>query len=61
MASPTLFPKIGDIVDQTDGSTTTEIDNDEKSIQGIESLCMKCEEQARIHDLLLHKFLNIYC
>jgi len=52
----TLFPKIGDLAGQTDGLTTInepEVDNDEKAIEEIESLCMRCEEQARIHDLLL--------
>ena len=52
----TFFPKIGDIANQADGLTTTsesEVDNDEKGIEEIESLCMRCEEQARIHDLLL--------
>ena len=59
MASGTaLFPKIGD---QAGGLTTSPtVDDDEKAIQQIESLCMRCEEQARIHDHLL-KCLNGYC
>ena len=55
----TLFPKIGEIAEQADGLTATNEPDDEKVIQEIESLCIRCEEQARIH--LLLKFLNGYC
>jgi zinc finger protein len=48
----TLFPRIGEIAEQadtlqtTDGPTSTENETDEKVVQEIESLCMKCEEQV---------------
>lgn len=50
MAGETLFPRIGEIVEQADriqtedGPTPAE---DEKVVQEIESLCMKCGEQVR--------------
>ncbi|KAF8193711.1 ZPR1 zinc-finger domain-containing protein [Pholiota molesta] len=53
MANPsTLFPKIGDIASSTDDkvdadpSDNQEGDGDEKIIQEIESLCMRCHEQG---------------
>jgi zinc finger protein len=53
MANPsTLFPKIGDIASSTDEkvdadpSDNQEGDGDEKIIQEIESLCMRCHEQV---------------
>ena len=47
-----LFPKIGDIADQADKLETvtddpTPLPEEEKVVQEIESLCMKCEEQVR--------------
>lgn len=51
MANATnLFPKIGDIASSADNiehKHETEVDDgDEKVIQEIESLCMKCHEQV---------------
>ena len=51
-----LFPTIGDIASQTDeivnDSETkgedSQFDNEDKVVQEIESLCMKCEEQVSI-------------
>lgn len=49
MASDTLFPRIGVLAEQADkiqttGSPTSE--KDEKVVEEIESLCMKCQEQV---------------
>ncbi|KIM41444.1 hypothetical protein M413DRAFT_445444 [Hebeloma cylindrosporum] len=50
-----LFPTIGDIASQTDeivdkseieGGEDSQFDNEDKVVQEIESLCMKCEEQG---------------
>ena len=51
MANATnLFPKIGEIASSTDDiehkDETEADDSDEKVIQEIESLCMKCHEQV---------------
>jgi len=54
--NPNLFPTIGDIASQTDGLVNeseprgedAQFDNEDKVVQEIESLCMKCEEQASI-------------
>jgi zinc finger protein len=51
--SSTLFPTIGDIASQSNGINEPEtrgedsqFDNEDKLIQEIESLCMKCGEQV---------------
>jgi zinc finger protein len=53
----TLFPSIGSIADQTDNLQTKETDrsstfspndNEEKVVQEVESLCMKCGEQVSL-------------
>ena len=52
-----LFPSIGSVADQTDNLQTRETDdptfltlstndNEEKVVQEVESLCMKCDEQV---------------
>ncbi|KAJ7082602.1 zf-ZPR1-domain-containing protein [Mycena crocata] len=56
MSDPTLFPSIGTIADQTDllkdrpdsplEPTNVFEDTEEKVVQEIESLCMKCHEQG---------------
>ncbi|KAJ7293937.1 zf-ZPR1-domain-containing protein, partial [Mycena rebaudengoi] len=57
MSDPTLFPTIGTIADQTDllkeqpdstslEPTTDSGESEEKVVQEIESLCMKCHEQG---------------
>ena len=53
--NPNLFPTIGDIASQTDGLVNesepredSQFDNEDKVVQEIESLCMKCEEQVSI-------------
>jgi len=54
--NPKLFPTIGDIASQTDNlaiesetnGEDSQFDNEDKVVQEIESLCMKCEEQVRI-------------
>jgi zinc finger protein len=51
-----LFPTIGDIASQTDEIVNesetkgedSQFDNEDKVVQEIESLCMKCEEQVSI-------------
>ena len=51
-----LFPTIGDIASQTDEIGTesktkgedSQFNNEDKVVQEIESLCMKCEEQVGI-------------
>ena len=55
----TLFPKIGQVVDDTsnqpetgeytDKNQTGE-DDDERAVQEIDSLCMKCFKQVRRRD-----------
>ena len=55
MASPTkpneFFPAIGEVVDQADKTKDAQEggqgDEDEKVVDEIESLCMKCYEQVR--------------
>jgi hypothetical protein len=58
-APTTLFPSIGSVADQTenlrtrdtDESTVSETptdDDEEKVVQEVESLCMKCEEQVSL-------------
>lgn len=49
-----LFPTIGNVADQADlretipdGAVPQETDGDDKVVQEIESLCMKCREQVR--------------
>jgi zinc finger protein len=59
----TLFPSIGSVADQTDNlqasepdesidnttfSTLSTNDNEEKVVQEVESLCMKCGEQVSL-------------
>ena len=53
----TLFPSIGSVADQTDNLETRETsgnptlstnDNEEKVVQEVESLCMKCDEQVSL-------------
>ena len=55
----TLFPSIGSVADQTDSLQTKETDGDptstfsanddeEKVVQEVESLCMKCGEQVSL-------------
>lgn len=54
--NPNLFPTIGEIASQTDDlvnesetkGNDSQFDNEDKVVQEIESLCMKCEEQASI-------------
>nr|GAT56314.1 zinc-finger protein ZPR1 [Mycena chlorophos] len=50
MAEPTLFPKIGDVADKTDllpdEPTGAEDLDEDKAVEEIESLCMKCHEQG---------------
>ena len=53
--NPNLFPTIGEIASQTDGLVNesenredSQFDNEDKVVQEIESLCMKCEEQVSI-------------
>jgi zinc finger protein len=48
MAIDNLFPRIGEVVETADKIQTTDNEQDEKVVQEIESLCMKCEEQVRI-------------
>jgi zinc finger protein len=58
MSDAALFPSIGTIADQTDlleerpdtplESTNDTEDTEEKVVQEIDSLCMKCHEQVRI-------------
>jgi zinc finger protein len=51
-----LFPTIGDIASQTDEIVNksetkgedSQFDNEDKVVQEIESLCMKCGEQVSI-------------
>ncbi|KAJ7151726.1 zf-ZPR1-domain-containing protein [Mycena filopes] len=62
MSDPTLFPSIGTIADQTDsledrpdtplGSTNEGEETEDKVVQEIESLCMKCHEQGTTRMLL---------
>jgi len=55
----TLFPSIGSVADQTDNLQTKETDdvptstfstndNEDKVVQEVESLCMKCGEQVSL-------------
>jgi zinc finger protein len=53
----TLFPSIGSVADQTDNLQTRETDgnptfstndNEEKVVEEVESLCMKCGEQVSL-------------
>ena len=53
----TLFPSIGSVADQTDNLQTKETvgsstlitnDNEEKVVQEVESLCIKCGEQVSL-------------
>jgi zinc finger protein len=51
--SSTLFPTIGDIASQTneitnEPETRAQFDNEDKVVQEIESLCMKCGEQVGV-------------
>jgi len=51
--NPNLFPTIGHIASQADNlaiesGKDSQFDNEDKVVQEIESLCMKCEEQVRI-------------
>jgi zinc finger protein len=65
MSDAPLFPSIGTIADQTDlledrpdtplEPSTNGGETEEKVVQEIESLCMKCHEQVRIHPLLRSK------
>jgi hypothetical protein len=64
----TLFPSIGSVADQTDNLQTRETDessgnptfstndNEEKVVQEVESLCMKCGEQVCLSFLFLFSF-----
>lgn len=50
--NPELFPAIGSVVEQTEKlpveAQTVEVTLDEeRPVQEIESLCMRCEEQVR--------------
>lgn len=52
-----LFPTIGSVVDKTQSlpveAQTVEVTLDEeKPVQEIESLCMRCHEQVRVYNLL---------
>ena len=61
MTSTTLFPSIRSLADQTDnlerdestGNTTNGYE--EKAVQEVESLCMKCGEQVSLKFLYLKK------
>lgn len=45
-----MFPKIGEVADQTDLAPTQEnTEDEERTVQEIESLCMQCEQQVRLH------------
>lgn len=51
-----LFPTIGSVADQTEklpveAQTVDVTLDEEKPVQEIESLCMRCEEQVRRHPL----------
>jgi hypothetical protein len=54
MSNNQFFPSIGAIADQTDngeepnvsGDTSDAVAGDDRPIQSIESLCMKCGEQV---------------
>lgn len=54
MSNPSLFPSIGEIASQTEDIDEAQItekaegDVEDKVIQEIESLCMKCHEQVSI-------------
>jgi len=48
MAIDNIFPRIGEIVESADKIQVTD-EQDEKIVQEIESLCMKCEEQVKGH------------
>ena len=67
----TLFPSIGSVADQTDNLQTKETDgssgnptlstlstndNEEKVVQEVESLCMKCGEQV---SFIFSSFLSL--
>jgi zinc finger protein len=53
MASGSLFPSIGKVVDQTDLANVADDEqagltvDDDRPVQEIESLCMNCGEQVR--------------
>jgi zinc finger protein len=61
MASQNLFPSIGTLAEQADGSADTsavngstgailrEDDSEDRVVQEVESLCMNCEEQVGTH------------
>jgi len=42
-----IFPRIGEIVETADKIQVAD-EQDEKVVEEIESLCMKCEEQVRV-------------
>ena len=48
---PNLFPEIGKVVDETakhpDAEVVQATEDDERPVQEIESLCMKCYQQVR--------------
>ena len=51
-AKPNFFPKIGKVADETAKHPGAEVaqaaaDDDERQVQEIESLCMKCYQQVR--------------
>jgi hypothetical protein len=48
MAIDNLFPRIGEVVETADSIQTTKDGQDEKVVEEIESLCMKCEDQVNI-------------
>jgi hypothetical protein len=56
MAIDNIFPKIGEIVESADKIQVTD-EQDERFVQEIESLCMKCEEQVRVPSVF-STFLN---
>lgn len=55
-ANPKLFPAIGSVADQTEklrveAQTVAVTLDEERPVQEIESLCMRCEEQVCRHTL----------
>lgn len=54
---PNFFPEIGKVVDETAkhpevGVVQATTDDDERPVQEIESLCMKCYQQVRHFQLV---------
>ena len=61
--NPELFPAIGSVVDQTQKlpveAQTVEVTLDEeRPVQEIESLCMRCEQQVCLPEISIHSTSN---